>query len=328
MRKEYYQILGIKSTASQEEIRRAYHRLAKLYHPDITGGNSGYAELFKEVNEAYHVLSDPAKKTRYDLGVTGVFIIPRHHFDPYLAASLNSRTVLLNEEFEITYKYAGEGRVFKKPECSSIAYLSSPVVDHRNIIINEEEIKETSLTYTVCALVTGSITIPSASIYINHKPVISQELKVMVKDNGCFFRKNEVAGFHPYPVFLNKEREIKGSYTRIFIYRQMVLIPRSAYAYYYHQVGGTLKATFTAIGFLLAVIYNLNWLAGVITGSLSGGIVCHSMYLITGVKSRFWFALRYPAVIKYLDDDYRAGRDPSYGIFSSRMFYIIQSLFR
>jgi hypothetical protein len=328
MRKEYYQILGIKSTASQEEIRKAYHRLAKLYHPDITGGNSGYAELFKEINEAYHTLSDPEKKSRYDLGITGILISSKQRFDPYLAASASCKTILLNEEFEITYRYGGEGRVFKKPECSSLAYLSSPVVEHRNIIIGDEEVRETSLTYTVCALVTGTIKIPSAFIYINHKSVESRDLEVTVKDNQCYFKRNETAGLNPYAVYLNKEREITGSYRRIFIYRQTVLVPRSAFSYYYHQVGGAIKVTFTIIGFLMAIIYNFNWLAGILLGSLSGGAVCQSMYLITGVRSRFWFALKYPTVIKYLDDDYRPGRDPSYGIFSSQAYYIIQGMFR
>lgn len=63
MAKDYYTILGIPRTASQEEIKKAYRKLAHQYHPDKKGGDEA---RFKEVNEAYQVLSDPKKKSSYD----------------------------------------------------------------------------------------------------------------------------------------------------------------------------------------------------------------------------------------------------------------------
>ncbi len=60
---DYYQILGINKTASKEEIKRAYRRLAHKYHPDKPGGNE---EKFKEINEAYQTLSDDEKRGQYD----------------------------------------------------------------------------------------------------------------------------------------------------------------------------------------------------------------------------------------------------------------------
>ena len=62
MSKDYYKILGVGKSASSDEIKRAYRRLAQEYHPD-KGGNQ---EKFKEINEAYQVLSDPQKKAQYD----------------------------------------------------------------------------------------------------------------------------------------------------------------------------------------------------------------------------------------------------------------------
>jgi molecular chaperone DnaJ len=61
--KDYYKILGISRNASQEEIKRAYYRLAHKYHPD----KGGDPEKFKEINEAYRVLSDPEKRKQYDM---------------------------------------------------------------------------------------------------------------------------------------------------------------------------------------------------------------------------------------------------------------------
>lgn len=63
MAKDYYQILGISRTASEEEIKKAYRKLAHEYHPDKPGGNEG---KFKEINEAYHVLSDKGRRAQYD----------------------------------------------------------------------------------------------------------------------------------------------------------------------------------------------------------------------------------------------------------------------
>jgi len=65
--KDYYAVLGVSRNASQEEIKKAYRRLARQYHPDLNRGDQGAAERFKEINEAYEVLGDEEKRRRYDL---------------------------------------------------------------------------------------------------------------------------------------------------------------------------------------------------------------------------------------------------------------------
>ncbi len=65
MNKDYYQILGIDKSASQDEIKRAYRKLAHQYHPDKNEGHTDGVK-FKEINEAYQVLSNPQKKAHYD----------------------------------------------------------------------------------------------------------------------------------------------------------------------------------------------------------------------------------------------------------------------
>jgi curved DNA-binding protein len=64
--KDYYGILGVSKTATSEEIKQAFRKLARKYHPDVNPGNKEAEAKFKEVNEAYEVLSDPDKKKKYD----------------------------------------------------------------------------------------------------------------------------------------------------------------------------------------------------------------------------------------------------------------------
>jgi curved DNA-binding protein len=64
--KDYYQSLGVSRDADEKEIKRAFRRLAREHHPDVNPGDAGAEERFKEINEAYEVLSDPEKRNKYD----------------------------------------------------------------------------------------------------------------------------------------------------------------------------------------------------------------------------------------------------------------------
>ena len=72
-KRDYYEVLGVDKSASEDEIKRAYKKMARKYHPDLNPDNKEAEEKFKEVNEAYEVLSDSDKKARYDqFGFAGV----------------------------------------------------------------------------------------------------------------------------------------------------------------------------------------------------------------------------------------------------------------
>ena len=72
-KRDYYEVLGVSKSASDEEIKKAYRKLAKKYHPDMNPDSKEAEAKFKEANEAYEVLSNPEKRAKYDqFGHAGV----------------------------------------------------------------------------------------------------------------------------------------------------------------------------------------------------------------------------------------------------------------
>ena len=65
-KRDYYEVLGLQKGATDDEIKKAYRKLAKQYHPDLNPDNPEAEAKFKEINEANDVLSDPQKRAKYD----------------------------------------------------------------------------------------------------------------------------------------------------------------------------------------------------------------------------------------------------------------------
>ena len=66
MAKDFYEVLGVSKTATDDEIKKAYRKLAKKYHPDVNPDNKDAEAKFKEINDAYEVLGDAQKRSNYD----------------------------------------------------------------------------------------------------------------------------------------------------------------------------------------------------------------------------------------------------------------------
>ena len=88
-RKDYYDILGIPRDASEKDVKAAYRRLARKYHPDVNPGDAAAEERFKEVAEAFAVLSDPDKRATYDRGGHAAF---GPDFDPFAGMGFDFRS--------------------------------------------------------------------------------------------------------------------------------------------------------------------------------------------------------------------------------------------
>ena len=65
-KRDYYEVLGVQKNADEAAIKKAYRKLAKKYHPDTNAGDASAEQKFKEITEAYSVLSDPEKRKLYD----------------------------------------------------------------------------------------------------------------------------------------------------------------------------------------------------------------------------------------------------------------------
>ena len=65
-KKDYYETLGVNKDASDEEIKRAFRKLAKQYHPDVNKNNPEFVKKFKDITEAHEILTDAKKKANYD----------------------------------------------------------------------------------------------------------------------------------------------------------------------------------------------------------------------------------------------------------------------
>src|SRR5262245_51824991 len=84
-KRDYYEVLGVSRNASADEIKKAHRKLVRQYHPDVNKNNASATEKFKEIQEAYDVLSDPEKRKQYDeFGHAGVGAAG-HGGDPYEA---------------------------------------------------------------------------------------------------------------------------------------------------------------------------------------------------------------------------------------------------
>ena len=118
--KDYYKILGVGKTATQDEIKKAYRKLANKYHPDKTKGDKTAEEKFKDINEANGILSDPVKRKKYDQ-----FGVDWKHYEQtgaqpggfdwskYTGGRGGQEHTMSQEEFSAMFGEEGGGNIFE-----------------------------------------------------------------------------------------------------------------------------------------------------------------------------------------------------------------------
>jgi molecular chaperone DnaJ len=116
-KKDYYETLGVSRTASDKEIKAAYRKLARKYHPDVNPGDKSAEDKFKEVAEAFAVLSDPDKRKKYDGGGHDAF---GPEFDPFAGFDFQSAGFGLGDLSELFGMFGGgPGREHRAPRPGS-----------------------------------------------------------------------------------------------------------------------------------------------------------------------------------------------------------------
>lgn len=323
----HYEVLGVSSTANSAEIRKAYHRLALLHHPDTNPGDSLAAERFRRIAEAYSVLADSGLRAAYDLRFS------QNNFDDnlmnlhYLEVEIETDRIKLNEELSITYSFPSDGRAFKKPFFTGWEITFGPTVEHRNNLRNGYSVRETVLHYTLSPLQPGRLEIPAASIHFQQGREFSASLSVQVEENDCYFAKGQQAGFKPLRIELHRIAEVRYSnFRKMVVHRRTVLVPRSELAAWYHSIGKMMKTVFPFIGMGCCLIIEYPLMVGFFAGSLFAGINVHLMYRWMGIRPAFRYAESYPPLKEYYHLGYDPGPDPPSGIPGSKQWRYLRSL--
>lgn len=329
MTTDFYHILGVSRNATPDAIKQAYRKLVLQYHPDKNPDNMVAAEFFLKIQEAYETLTDVAKKAIYDnKGSVGFYRTSNanlgHHFKVHCSASV----VKLNDEFEITYSYSGEGRNFVRPSFANFFIAGKPIVSTKMIFLDGEEVKETSLIYTLATLHKGSFVIHAAAIKLHQQPFTTPAVSINVSDNNCCFLASRIADGKPLSFKLNYEEVITGQFIKTTrIQQHEVLIPRSKQAQYFHTFGEVLKYLFTIWITILSIKYGYGFILGFVAGSIVGFINSELFYLLAGVKSKVFYAYKFDTVQKYISQGYyiknRLNNQPDF----AKAIYFIESIF-
>jgi hypothetical protein len=332
VKKDYYRILGVDSKAPVDELKKAYHKLAFIYHPDKNAGDKEAEEHFKVILEAYEILRDEHRRKHYDLTYSDACFPIYAHFHPeeidhYFIVRLSDARVKLNEEFTVTFSYTGEGRLFRKPSFKNFFIAGNPFVSFRKVIIDGVKVKETSQKYVLAPLRTGDLPIEAASIKINHHTLFTDPLTITVSDNACNYSKGRIADGNPLEYGLHFE-QISGSNENRWLHRQdhILLIPRSHYAEMYHRIGYWMKIIYSLWGTATAVYYGFNIILGFLAGSLFGSACCYGMYAMAGVKSKFFGSVNYELLQEYFDRGYRKGRSTGSSLLNGKVLHWVGGL--
>jgi DnaJ domain/BatD DUF11 like domain len=322
--KNYYKILGVTPKATSEDVKKAWHQLARKYHPDLHPGNPEAEEQFKLVLEAYEVLEDEGSRRMYDLTGNLTKPVSSYEIDNYFIAEIDKLNVRVCDEVAITFTYSGAGRIFRKPPLDAFFLSGPPYVSIRKKYHDNYTYRETALTYIVAPVKEGDFEIKPATIKINNVLFTSKAINLHVVANDCYFLKNHVADGPPLKFPMNFEYNASNSKNKLRGHNpgHIILIPRSKTAFFFHSIGGAMKWTFTAAGiFYIPVYIDVYAIVGAVLGSLLGGINCYLMYKMAGIKSKYFYADKYPLVRDYIDKGFQCGSSTGTTVIGSNILY-------
>jgi hypothetical protein len=306
MNQDYYRLLGVTPDASHDDIRRAYHRLAKQHHPDRNPGDSSAAERFRAVHEAYQVLSDPHKRAAFDLQRMGREASEALLAKAYLDVEISKVRLRRNEELELQFAFPAEGRAFRKPRLQGWEICSGPGVSHRFREVDGVLVRETVLRYTLSPLTIGRLLIPPAYLQYARQPCVSGALVVEVTEGDCFFSEGRRAGIDPLRYRLTREQvTVTARFRKTIAVQHCVLVPRSDYAAWYHRVARSIKVVMSLTGIAWAAFTGWPLTMGFLYGTLLGGVQVVLMYRMAGVRSKGFHGPGYSTLMKYQEQGFR-----------------------
>ena len=258
---DYYAALGVHKTENQANIKSAYYRLAKQYHPDKNPGITDYAERFKEINEAYMTLSDIQKRKEYDRIINGR-IRGRQESDLpsvyYLKFIASKAFIKQFEEVKIEFKFPSEARFFKRQKFDDWYIVEGPNVVHADLEIDGVKRKETQIHYIVAPLKTGSLSLEAPSVIINNKRVNAKALYFTVQIQQCHVHPLESAVGTPLILEMEKQETIKTkNFIKNITLKRLVLIPVGE-KYQSQLKKARLIALFISLIIALTTFYFLN----------------------------------------------------------------------
>ena len=324
-------MLGISQQATVDDAKQAFRKLALRFHPDVNQNDAEAESKFIELHEAYAVLSDEQKRKSFDkYGIIDSEIKTEETLNHYFKMHCNVYEIKSNEEFEVALSYTGEGRYYTKPDLSAFLICCKPYVTFRDVMVDGFAVKETNLTYVLAARYNGVHTIGSASIRIFNKPCSTNPVTVYVKPNACYFLKSKTDDGPPYIFRLYVEDIITGKYMRTLTQQEhRVPVPRSRAAWRLHNTGLLIKYVFAIYCFVFLLPPSPFFIKA-ISSICFGGVNCHLFYKLVGVKSKFYYVLKYPRIKNYLDNGYFTRVtmfDDNKKIFS-RIVFFIESLLK
>ena len=327
----YYKILGLKENATGEEIKRAYRRLAKKYHPDVNKSHDAQ-QKFVEIAEAYEILTNPTVSIKTKTGKTTYYQQSSYYnsaqktYEEQLREQQEAerrkkkRDKRAYEKLVREIKYLKEVRLFNLALFYHLLRNNGAMLLGILLIVIPVVI---SLFTEIWLIIISSPFIVTGIWIINFVTKNSKEnaefqhfdfshwnLKNLLnhkfestKNEHCWFTKNNIANAKPYRYLLYKvkQKEIHSAVKKhkLLSYGsklRRVNIPRSKKAWTVHQA-----ATFIKISAILTSIFYLNLpslLWEIIIGTFVGGIISSSMFLITRVRSNIWHLVNISNILR------------------------------